>query len=368
MQIDPELTSISESELMAIYENDFTADDVYRYLTKDIRLRTFPEILGQFYCGSDLKERLTAELSRMDGVSRDSASRKVRDWLGNKYAPSEREDLIKLCFILEINESDADAFLVLTGSNPLHLRDPWELTCAYCLRTGKSYEQAREMMLALPSIPALNKQNEALPLTKIIANSFSNICDDRAFYDFYAQNREAFGSLHDTAYHCFLHFISLLAQPITSYAQAEERYSIDAVVNGYLRMDLPLDKKTAHYTVLQKTIRKFWPNATSITRTINRQEDVTRRVLLLLYLITEGGLTGNEADAYLLDEDLTDEERFEEHYWRLNSMLNDCGFGRLDPRSVFDWLVLYCLKSSDEEAMGERMESVLSVIFNTETA
>jgi hypothetical protein len=98
-----------------------------------------------------------------------------------------------------------------------------------------------------------------------------------------------------------------------------------------------------------------------------REEDVTRRVLLLLYLITEGGISNEDSDAYLLDEDFTDEERFEEHYWRLNSMLNDCGMGKIDPRNVFDWLILYCLKSSEDEAMSERMQTVLDIIFGMET-
>lgn len=79
------------------------------------------------------------------------------------------------------------------------------------------------------------------------------------------------------------------------------------------------------------------------------------------------GITVEDSDAYILDEDLTDEERFEEHYWRLNSMLNDCGMSKIDPRNVFDWLILYCLKSSEDEAMSDRMQAVLNVIFETET-
>jgi hypothetical protein len=83
--------------------------------------------------------------------------------------------------------------------------------------------------------------------------------------------------------------------------------------------------------------------------------------------VTEGGITGKDDDAYLLDEDMSDLERFEEHFWRLNAMLTDCGFGRIDPRNVFDWLILHCLRSGDDESMSDRMQAVLDVIFDTET-
>ena len=99
---------------------------------------------------------------------------------------------------------------------------------------------------------------------------------------------------------------------------------------------------------------------------INRKEDINRKILLLLYLITEGYISPEDDGVQLLDEDFTDEERFIEHYWRLNSMLNDCGMGKLDFRNKFDWLVLYCLKSNDAEAMSDRMQSVLNRIFETE--
>ena len=41
----------------------------------------------------------------------------------------------------------------------------------------------------------------------------------------------------------------------------------------------------------------------------------------------------------------------------------------LDPRNAYGWLVLYSLNSAQrqEEAMGERMEAVLAVLFPEET-
>ena len=40
----------------------------------------------------------------------------------------------------------------------------------------------------------------------------------------------------------------------------------------------------------------------------------------------------------------------------------------LDPRNAYDWLVLYSLNrgAGQDEAMGERMESVISALFPQE--
>lgn len=367
MQIDFRMTALSQKEVSNIYGSHWSAKEVYHHLANDINVRTFPEILTSFYSGTDLKETLISGLCQIEAANRDSISRKVRDWLNSKYAPSEKEDLIKICFALKLDESKAGAFLSLALDGTFHLRNPRELVFAYCLRTGKSYTHATEMICRLKPIDWNKKPRDNYVFTKTVANSFENVYDDETFNEFYTENYDSLGELHNTAYTRFLFFLNLLVQPESGYCEKEYKYSYETVVDEYLRMNLPFDKRTSKYSVLQKTIRKFWPNTTSITKMHNREEDVTRCVLLLLYLITEGGITAEDSAAYILDEDLTDEERFEEHYWRLNSMLNDCGMSKIDPRNVFDWLILYCLKSSDDEAMSERMQAVLNVIFETET-
>lgn len=367
MGIDFILTSLSQKEISNIWCG-WSAEDVYCHLTNDIKVRTFPEILGAFYSGPDLKENLVSGLCEIEDAARESIARKVRDWLKCKYAPSEREELIKLCFVLKLDETKSGAFLSLTSEEgTFHLRNPRELVFAYCLRTCKSFPHAIQMISGLGSADRGRNKQDSLVFTNITADSFRNVYDDETFNKFYAENYDSFGELHNTAYARFLYFLNLLVQPKPGYHNKEDKYSDESVVDKYLRMNLPLDKKTSKYSVLQKTIRKYWPNITSITKMRSREEDVTRRVLLLLYLITEGGITDEDSDAYILDEDLTDEERFVEHYWRLNSMLNDCGMGKIDPRNIFDWLILYCLKSSDEEAMSERMQAVLNIIFEMET-
>ena len=47
----------------------------------------------------------------------------------------------------------------------------------------------------------------------------------------------------------------------------------------------------------------------------------------------------------------------------MNRMLRDCGMSRIDPRNVFDYLVLYCLRPEEDLFMSDRMSMLMSEIF-----
>ena len=89
-----------------------------------------------------------------------------------------------------------------------------------------------------------------------------------------------------------------------------------------------------------------------ISRILTRQVDVPRKVLTLLFLVTDGG-----------DDDASDSddpaELFADRYRRLNLLLDECGFCQLDPRNSFDWLALYCMYCDEDTEVSERMRQVL---------
>ena len=83
-----------------------------------------------------------------------------------------------------------------------------------------------------------------------------------------------------------------------------------------------------------------------------------------MYLVT-GGVWEGEYDE--LDESyITSREFMETHVRRMNKMLKDCGMCRIDPRNVFDYLVLYCLRPEDDLFMSDRMALLAGEIFNNE--
>ena len=95
-----------------------------------------------------------------------------------------------------------------------------------------------------------------------------------------------------------------------------------------------------------------------------RKLDVSRKTLLLLYVATEGLDDGAIEEAMGWEPDSPD-EILEEHVWNCNLMLHECGFSPLDPRSPFDWLVLYSLRPGDgeDESMSDRLSQVLALLF-----
>ena len=128
-------------------------------------------------------------------------------------------------------------------------------------------------------------------------------------------------------------------------------------------MGLPSDRKTSGYSPEQKAIKRLWPNATSVKNMRSRKIDVSRKVLLLLYLVTEGLDDGAIEES--MGWEIPDRAaQLEEHSWNIDLMLHECGYAPLDPRNPFDWLVLYSLRTDGEtEAMSDRLASILTELF-----
>ena len=199
--------------------------------------------------------------------------------------------------------------------------------------------------------------------TRQLVSIFSDVRDDGDFSRLYEAYLGAFGTLHQRAWDYFDRYFQALLFP----SAGEERYSIQRAMDTYLTLHMPSGSRRRDLTLIQRMLKQGWPNATKLKNICARKEDVPRKLLLLLYLVTENVVDGSYDE---LDEDyLSPEELFEEHWWRVNLMLQDCGMPTLDPRNAYDWLVLYSLNSAlrQEEAMGERMEAVLAVLFPEET-
>ena len=121
----------------------------------------------------------------------------------------------------------------------------------------------------------------------------------------------------------------------------------------------------------RRSILADWPDEIVLSRMKNRRMDVTRKVLILLFLATDGG---EEPQEEWVDEDWEQEPpaddadvTFRSSYMRINQMLAECGYRMLDPRNAFDWLVLYCMRVEDEGAgmdgLNERLTHVLEALF-----
>lgn len=359
-----ELTVQSGLEVNSLSAADMTPAMAAQYLSGKICLRGFWETLRNLYPARDLRDKVVQAVS-VPGDDPKSVARRVRNWEQGRNAPTSREDLFRIAFSLGLDEVQTSALLGLCTDYGIHYRNGRELTYSYCLRKGVGYDQAAKLYASLPD-PERNQETGRGHMrfqdTRQLVAVFADVQDDAEFARLYEAYLDSFGTLHQRAWDYFERYFAALLSP----GDGEERYSIQRAAETYLTLHMPSGSRRQDFTLVQRMLKQGWPNTTKLKNICARKEDVPRKLLLLLYLVTENVVDGNYDE---MDEDyLSPEELFEEHWWRINLMLQDCGMPTLDPRNAYDWLVLYSLNSAlrQDEAMGERMEAVLAALFPDE--
>ena len=337
---------LPESEVSRIIRLSRNAQFVRAYLEKGIRVPSFPEILST-YSGirdpAELQERLSVRLRGMLGEPNDaSIRRKVATWFARKTAPDNREQLVRIVFALEMTEEQAQNFLASAGGGCLHQRNPIELAYLYALRNRLSYHETMHLIARVRDVATGGGGK-----TKTLESEFTKVRGEQAFVDFISRESMNLGQMHNPAYEYFTEYMQVLIRPPEVFPELPEReYSVREIVQMYLK------PPSAQNSVLAKSIRAHWPDEKTLSQIINRRVDVSRKVLILLFLVTDGAESGAS---------LSDDSRvlFDDRYRRVNQMLDDCSYSQLDPRNVFDWLMLYCMYDNGELSENERLQAVL---------
>ena len=357
---DYKYTEISARQLDFVTRENLTPREAVAFLRMGMQLRTFRDILRQV-CGTvDVEKQLVQGLIQQDLTQQqDSVRRKVRNWMNGKSLPTEREDVFRICFALKLDMQQSEKMLTLLTEQGIHFRNIREMIYAYCLRYGLSYQYACNLVLQMASNRENGKNQQ--PVTQVIRHEFQNIRAEEDLLSFILRHRDNLGTTHNTAYSYFCKMLDLLTG---ESMEGEEKYAMEYVADHYLRLNVPQEKSTARYNDIQKMVKKYWPGKRSIKAMKSRGEDVTRKTLLLMYLVT-GGVWDGEYDE--LDESYIQPKEFMEgHCRRMNQMLIQCGMGVIDPRNVFDYLVLFCLRPEDQQFMSDRMAELAAEIFRDE--
>ena len=364
MNWNVQLTTQSAAEVNRLRSSQMTPSMAAEYLKEErIVLRTFAETLRDLYPGGDLYSRLVdAFLADDPERNPESVSRNVRNWLAGRNRPTSREDVFHIAFALSFSEEEAGCLLGLCTDYGIHYRNGQDVIYAWFLRFGRSYREAREFFASLPPIPPPDPDAKLdSHLTQELRSEFARVQSTEDLRACYLANLNNFGALHLRAYTYFRKYLDLLVRPSSVLdGSREPDYSMEAVMERYFSLRMPSGRNRRSYTVTQKLIKQNWPNTTALKNIRLRKEDVPRKLLLLLYVVTENVLD----DAYneLDEEYITPQERLEDHWWCLNAILSDCGMPPLDPRNATDWLVLYAI-SAEDEPMSERMEQVIGYMF-----
>ena len=109
------LTEISARQWDFVTRDNLSAKEAVAFLLDGMQLRTFRDILRQV-CGTDnLERQLVDGLCAVSGghVQPDSVRRKVRNWMNGRNLPTEREDVFRICFALELDQGQSDRMLSL---------------------------------------------------------------------------------------------------------------------------------------------------------------------------------------------------------------------------------------------------------------
>ena len=361
------LTERAAAEYERISSGAMTPEMASEYLRDGrITLRTFSESLRDIYPHPDIGLRLMDSFRAYEqGSPAESVAKKVRGWLDGKSRPGRREDVFKIGFALDLSEGEVSHLLGQCTGYGIHYRDSRDVIYTWFLRNDRGYDEAREFYAGLPPVPRPGEYIESpenVHITFELRNALMSARTVEELRTAYLENIGRFGELHIRAYKYFEKYLGLLTHPKDGVeGEIEEDYSLETVMEQYLSMHMPSGRSRGGYSVTQKLLKRNWPNATSLKNIRARREDVPRKLLLLLYVITENVVDGEYSE---LDEDyLSISERLRQHWWVLNAILIDCGMPTLDPRSATDWLVMYALTAAGDESMSERMSQVIDHLF-----
>ena len=373
------MTALSSAAFAAATGGSMNAQSAADTLMEQVKIRSFREMLAAYADEGSLRSLLTDGLCANDSTrARASVDKKVRDWLGGKYQPTRREDLFELCFILRLDSRKADAFLAASGDAGLHWREPRELVYAFALDRGMTYPEALALYERVkPGEVADDSVTESF--TPLIRQEAQSCRTEEELRSYLRSAAGKLGRLHNTAYQHFTAMLQLLQEPDSANGQDERHYTTREIVEKYLDRQLPSAREGRKLEEKKRCILADWPDEYMLSRMKNRKVDVTRKVLILLFLVTEGGDEGDEDwadDDYLYDEEEDEalpaeegpDEAFRSVHMRIDQMLTTCGFRPLDPRNAFDWVVLYCMRATQEDlenmdGLNEQLSHVLEVLF-----
>lgn len=383
------MTAISQKMYDQAASGQLTICEAVVFLEKEMKMRTLREKFEKFFHGLNLKETLVQGMLRNHpDRDRDFAEQRVNDWLNNPANQTlEKGEAIEQCFVLGLSVEEADAFVTAVCEEGLHWRNPDEVVYIFALQHGMGYGEAEELNEEMKGILSRAKQRQVLTedsFTSVIRQEVSALSTKEELADYLTGAVSRLGEFHNRAYNLFVDMLEALEHP-TLYETEEraelfepEKLTIRDIIKEYFyesnvlyarersysekRRGRELSEENAFIlTEVKKKISDHWPNEKTLERMKARETDVTRKALILLFLATDAGPAAEDEED--MESAWSAEEVFEDLYQRLNDMLLQCNFMQLDPRSPFDWLILYCICVEDMFDVDVRMKAVFKEMF-----
>ena len=382
----------------------FSVGTAVQYLKQDARVRCVRDTLER--CsnmqGADrraLKEALVALLMQSNPTARrDSIDKNVRNWLADDTQVISKGYAIQLAYALHMPMENADVWLTRLSGEAFHWRNPEDIVWVFGLINGLGYSEASALKDRLKDKGLLDvpKDESREAMTALVRQRVAQLHSEAELEEYLTTARDQLGRMHNTAYKMFCEFMNLLQSPGDYSPASMTREEIekkrrnggapadeaipedremsvrDVIVNYMYNEYIPRAQRRGKgqgeldpsvKSAIQRSIQKNWPDETTLSKMKQREIDVTRKVLILLFLATDG-----EESDYAEQEEIDADEAFESMEIRLNLMLADCGFAQLDSRTPFDWMVLYCMYADESIFLENYMRGFLENLFQGSTA
>ncbi len=369
-----DMTVLSSEMFEQATNTELSIKDAVALLKEQAVFRTLKDKLMSFEKGRDLKKLIVDGLIENNPeLVKESVQRKVRGWFNNDERNIKKQDAMELCFILDLSIEEADLFLAMVSEEGIHWRNPEEIVFSFALCNKIPYNEAKAIYAEVSSEIQSGKDNADV-YTALVQKEVMEITSTDDLKAYIRQSKSKLGIYHNTAFSLFTQYMNILESPSTNDELPEEkRMSAREISENYLNEKIiPRFKKNsgskkddsyASLSVVERNLRLNWPDEFIISRIKNRETDVSRKILILLFLATDGGelYLDDYEEYYEMDE----EDVFKETYLRLSAMLKECGFAQLDPRVPFDWMILYCMCVSDTWEIDEKMKKFLKEAFDS---
>ncbi|MBQ9748435.1 MAG: hypothetical protein IJV98_06590 [Clostridia bacterium] len=376
------MTQITQYMFEKATRKQLTLAQAVEQLRENANVRTVSDILSVYTGISNKQDNkllqsclVDALMSTAPDAKRESVMRKVRMWLKDDCLTISKLGAIQLGFGLGLTVDRTDDMLKQICGEGFHWRDPEEIVFIYGLQHGLSYAETYELYDRASAQGLLKPSELPEPITHTdtVRKQIIKLGGKEELMQYLATARKKLGKLHNTAYNLFRSFLDILVAPdLNDQLDDIKKYPIRNILTTYLYQKfIPRNQKGTKkatetdkfvMSALQRNIHQNWPDETTLSKMINREIDVTRKVLILLFLATDGGETDYADDFF---DEMTPDESFRDMYMRLNGMLTDCGFAKIDPRVPFDWMVLYCMCADESIFIDGRVQRFLSEIFPT---
>lgn len=371
------MTTLTRNLWDQAVNSDMSLSEAVDALRKNANVRTLRSTLTK-YSGIESETELrnllrTGLQAHTPDAVPDSIRRRVSGWMGKAGRSLSKETAIELAYILKLDVETADEFISELTDEGFHWRDPQELAYIFGLNHGMSFPEAAKLAGQMAEAAEKSAAVDETPFTYLIRDEAKALGTPQELLDFAARSGGSLGQMHQTAYHMFMNMIDILRNPDGSnIAGSEEnagKFTVEEVLHEYLFRDqVPANEKSVVNPIANALIQS-WPTQAQLFQMRSKNRDVTRKVLILLFLATDGEpiRPDDPMDEYNDDiwlDEVDDDERFRSAFTRLNTMLADCGFRRIDPRRPFDWMVLYCLCGADALEMDDTIRNFLEIMLS----